>query len=480
MQPTLLGLILIPIGLATFWFVEKEKLLYALVFFAPFSAAAVVNIPAISSGVQPGYFIGLLLIARSLLEYIVRGRWTMPRPQLKGVLPFWLFGLVAFLSVIAVPLYGSVPVSRPSGEVELLRFSRQHISQLMYVAYVIVLLTTIGFMNLTREQVRRVLYVILLSGLFVAAWGWFQVVSKLVGMPYPAFLFNNSLSFSQAYKVTFLGLQRVSSVTPEPSMFARFMLIPTFISYYCVHRAGYLMPRRRAVMLAFFFSISLLASTSTTAYAGLLIGLVPFLYIVLRENERSLLSPWGMAQGLKIAGAVVGLLAVVLVGAFAATKWLFGLDPEATATFISVMITDKLETTSGQVRTEGALNGLKLFASHPLLGVGWGSNRTFDLFTHVLANTGLAGALLFFSGHIAVGLRTLRSTRRLRRRGERALSADLTALLIGLVVMLLGKGLAEPDIVYLDQWILLGVLIAAHPLVLRTVQAREHVGTQVA
>src|SRR3546814_11446570 len=65
---TLTGLILIPIALVAI-FMPWRYCLIALLVFSPLSAAAVVN--AGNFGLQPGYFFGLLVVARTFTEMLI-------------------------------------------------------------------------------------------------------------------------------------------------------------------------------------------------------------------------------------------------------------------------------------------------------------------------------------------------------------------------------------------------------------------------
>lgn len=473
-QITWLGYVLIPAGIAAFFFAPRQTLFYALVFFAPFTATAVVNIPAIKSGVQPAYFLGILFIVRSLVQALHRqAGGGLPRQESKSLLPFWLFCVAAFFSIAAIPLYDTVMVLRPSGLYEYLALSRQHLTQFMYLLYVTVLLTCIGLSGMNAAQIRTTLKVFVASGLFVSLWGWFQVVCRYTAIPYPDLLFNSSLSFSQSYAVDFNGLQRISSVAPEPSMFARFMLVPTFISLYSVYRKGFLTKRSRALLLSCFFLVTLLGCISSTAYLGLAGGFFLLLWIMSHEQEDSIIKLSGMFRRFKGLVAILAFLLVLLVSSLVITWVALDLDVGSASRLIDIMVINKAETTSGQLRLEGLRDGLRLFSTHPLLGVGWGSNRTFDLGTYILANTGLIGALLFFGGHLSLARRALRTGQTLDRHGYRGVGAYPRVLVLALAVVLFGKMLSEPDVIYLDHWILVGVLIAALSLALPAARPRR-------
>lgn len=460
MTISVVGALLIPAGLLIAVFGSSRILLYLLIFFAPFTATAVVNVQSPSFGLQPAYFFGLLFVGRFGAETLLRGgRVTLGRTERRALLILWLFLLAVVVSILAIPVYDHVMVVRPSGQLEALRFTSENVSQLLYVAVAVALVTAIAFSRPRPVDVRRGLLVLLAGGVFVSLWGWLQIYLYRLGLPYPDFLFNNSLSYSQRYEQVLgvLGLKRMNSVAAEPSMLARFLLIPTFISYYCVVHRGFLLSQRMAVALAILFSLTLLATTSTTAFLGLLAGFGVFYLIALRSNRKS---PIGISR--RRRRRTILLLAVVTASlpvlAYAAARIYLGLSAGEVADLLNVVLLQKLESQSGQSRWVGALNGLSLFASHPILGVGWGSNRTFDLTTNLLSTTGLVGTLLFVWAHFEVVGGSLRVDRRRRRVGG-IMDANLARVLaLALLVVLVGKMISEPGLAYLDHWILVGLM----------------------
>src|SRR3546814_1432342 len=80
---TLTGVILIPIALVAI-FMPWRYCLIALLVFSPLSAAAVVN--AGNFGLQPGYFFGLLVVARTFTEMLI-GQASLNSFVLRRLLP---------------------------------------------------------------------------------------------------------------------------------------------------------------------------------------------------------------------------------------------------------------------------------------------------------------------------------------------------------------------------------------------------------
>ncbi|MFC1811502.1 hypothetical protein ACFL03_02305 [Thermodesulfobacteriota bacterium] len=465
MEITLVGYILIPVGLFAVISASRQKLLYLLIFFTPFTATAVVNFDNPHFGIQPAYFFGLLFMARTATDTAVKKvSFSIYKGQYQSILPFWLFTIVLLLSILAIPVYGHMEVYRPSGELELLRFSQENLTQFIYIIYVIGLTTSIGLFRIRPEQIDQILKLFIFSGLFVALWGWLQVSMYYLGYSYPDFIFNNNNSFSQGFNQLFqtLGVKRMNSVAPEPSMLARFLLIPTFISFYCVYKKHFLFNKLTSIILSVLFAFSLICTTSSSAMLYL-IGGVPifilFTFISSRQwqvKRKTALSD----RSKKTILTVLLLLAVFMAILFGLLKWKFNFELEDIIELLDIIILKKMESGSAHERLGGALFGLKLFASHPLLGVGWGSNRTFDLLTNLLSTSGLFGIFFFMYAHVALAVKSKRLIRHLMRYGFYSLAGYPEVSLLVLIMILFGKIISDPILIFLDHWVIVGLLIA--------------------
>jgi len=469
MEITLIGYILIPVCFAATILSSRKMLLYLLIFFSPFTGTAIINYFAYPTfGIQPAYFIGLLFIFRIVTDFAINKLpHVIPQIQSSALLPLWLFGIAAFISILLIPIYSTVEVNRPSGAIELLQLTKENFTQFTYLAYVITLTTCIALSRLHPEEVYRCLKIMIASGIFVSLWGWLQVTMFYTGYSYPDFLFNNNVSFSQGFEqhLSALGIKRMNSVAPEPSMLGRFLLIPTFVSWYCVYRIGFVINHKLAIVSALFLSLTLLSTTSTTAFIGLVGGLIIFLFFIIISSihwrSTIKLKPEQNKRSAKSVLAVLVMLPLLVVTMFHIAKWKLGFDMSMASGLLDIVLLEKLASQSGQGRLEGAILGLNLFVSHPFLGIGWGSNRTFDLLTNLLSTVGFIGAFFFVWTHLIIARKTIRLIRYLVRTGLSFFSACPEVLLLVFIIVLFGKVLSDPDIVFLDHWILIGLMITA-------------------
>jgi len=467
MEVTILGYILIPVAVGLF-FRSRRELLYVFVFFAPFSAAAVINFSSPSFGLQPGYLFGMLYIARAVIDHVTGGGTpTFDRARLKQLLPFWLFLIVALLSMVMIPLRGLATVTRPSGATELLHLSMQNATQFGYLLFTISVLTTIAAERLSSSELRRILRIFVGAGIFACLWGWFEVFTFFVGgIEYPEFLFNNSVSFKQAVGTVFslIGVRRLSSIAPEPSMLARFLLVPCFIVIYDYFRSGVLYSKQTALWISALFVITLLACASSTGYVGIAAGFGLLIFLHARDHVRSFLHPEAIKRLLVAFGSTVVLALFFGAISFVVAQQVLGLGVEDIVTLFDLLIGSKLESGSANTRIGGGLQALNLLAQFPLFGAGWGSHRSFDLVTYVLGNTGFIGFSIFVYSHAAALRRGLvvgwqLDLKRKKIEQEGVHGPMLRGIVLGLAVMLFAKSISEPDILFLDQWVLLGLLI---------------------
>jgi len=464
MTITPVGYFIIIVGLIAVMLPSRTAILCLTIFFIPFTATAVVNLQNPSFGLQPGYFLGLLLMSRYVLEWTFRrGRQRLTHLQRLTLMPFVLFVFVAGLSILLIPFRDYVYVRRPSGDFQLLRLSMENFTQFTYLAYVILLTVCIAASRLEPNEIRQAMRVLIVSSIFVSLWGWAQLYMYYADIPYPDFIFNNSTSFLQKYgqKIRLLGFKRMNSVAPEPSMFARFLLMPTFLCFYYVYnKAGSVMKPKAALWLAIFFAVTLIFTSTSTALVGLFGSLLIFLLYILSKRGRISVKTYTLKESMRTLFVVLLGFVGLPLALFSLATFALGLTTEQIVQFVEILLIDKADSESGGTRLDGALQGLSLFGANPLFGVGWGSNRTFDLLTNILSTTGIIGTLTFFAGNWLLAKRTAWLSKRFIHHNLTMLAEYPKALFFALIVRLFGKFLSEPDIVYLDHWLLVGLIVA--------------------
>jgi hypothetical protein len=223
-------------------------------------------------------------------------------------------------------------------------------------------------------------------------------------------------SLFQLMSIGGVTIQRLKSLTGEPSMFA-FSVVPFWILAVGLKR------RIDAVL----FGIALLLSFSTSAFLGIFIFLCGLLVI---------------------HGASVKKYAWLIPAALLLFAALYYFS-EAFHRFFNDAVWDKLtgHNLSGQQRGSAFKNQLDYWSTDlnfwgKLVGIGFGYTRSTDFFSTLLVNNGLAGVLVFTWFFFRPAFA--------RMQQRRVQQYYVLALLATYVVMMV----SVPEFAYLSTWIL--------------------------
>jgi hypothetical protein len=382
------GALILVVGFCLFFF--SPKVLYAATIVSiPFSATAVLNFGQEGQGksLMAWLFLGSLWVLRETISGVPPWRkqgWLWSRGSRYALLAFW----AAVVASMCVPLVLNgtswVPdmdnwtasiVSAP------IRFGMYNITQATYLSFGIVLAILTAAENCSPARLLHTVRLYVGSCMFVAAWGLFQLWCNLTGHEYPFFIFNNgtdlnALGYKETVALRIGSITRISSAALEPSVLASELLIALVALLACRgFRKPLFSPKWDGIALAL-VTISLVLSTSTTAYAGILVGLVVAAFILLRAGKPSKL--YFVLAG---AGIAAGALVIEVV-------------PVATQ-IASTVIFNKLGEASGVARFQSIVVGARDFLRYPILGAGWHTVDCGDVIFLILANTGLMGLVAF-------------------------------------------------------------------------------------
>jgi hypothetical protein len=384
MEVTPIALILIPLGVFSYFFAPR-LLYWCTVFFLPFSATAIVNFNRANgaTGLQATMFFGALWMLREGSGVLRKPNPWRSEPMQTSVrrLRFFMFAVVLSL-IMPIYIHGRLTVDCPdidctdSGP---LTFTFSHITQVLYLAYGVLLTLFIAVKNSDVREFRKSIRIFLTSALFVSFWGFLQWYCYRAGLSYPAFIFNNNTAISaQGYleDMRDIGLTRISSVATEPSILAHYTIIAVVFAIFAIVGQRPMISRfwDRAVLIV--TALLLLMSSSTTAYAGLAI-LLP----------ASLFGLWYLGR--------LGIFPVVIVGSAVLALYLAYTRSDIIQAIADKMIFSKSEDFSGVGRINSLLLGFTYFRMYPILGIGWGSSTSADIILKLLSNTGILGLFAF-------------------------------------------------------------------------------------
>jgi hypothetical protein len=373
-----------------FFFLFAPKLLYAaMIVSIPFSATAVANVGwgGGEKGVAAWLFLGSLWVLRQIVSGLPPWRtpgWFASRRARYGLLAF-LGAVVASLSVPLL-LNGSAWVPDPllvSNETIPLRFGMYNLTQTAYLAFGVLLAVFVAAENCRSARLFYTLKLYVGSCAFAAVWGLFELWCGLTGHAYPDYIFNTNAGesaqgFMEVLDLAEGALARISSVALEPSVLAQELLLAFVVLLVSLGLRRPLLGKKLDYAVLVLIGSTLLASTSSTAYTGILAAMIVAAVTLSRAGKPS--KPYLLLAGTAVtAGALV--TAVV---------------PLAAQVF-DMMVLSKFEGGSGLERLRSIEFAMQDFIRFPLLGTGWHTVNSMDLVFLILANTGLVGLIAFVS-----------------------------------------------------------------------------------
>ncbi len=379
--------VLIIIAGVFFFFFAPEYLYAAMIISIPFSATAVANVGwgGTEKGVSAWLFLGALWVLRQTVSGVPPWRtagWFASRRARWGLLAF-LGAVVASLSVPLL-LNGTAWVQDPmvaSNETTSLRFGMYNVTQTAYLAFGVLLAIFAASENCRSARLFYTLKLYVGSCAFAAAWGLFELWCDVSGRAYPAYIFNtnageSALGYMEVLDMAEGSVTRISSVALEPSVLAQELLLAFVVLLVCLGLRRSLLGKRWDYAVLVLIATTLLASTSSTAYTGILAALVVAVVALSRAGK-----PWKLylaLAGIAVAAGALLTAAVPLAGQI-----------------VDMMVLSKFETGSGFERLHSVELAAQDFMRYPLLGTGWHTVNSMDLMFLILANTGLVGLIAF-------------------------------------------------------------------------------------
>lgn len=270
---------------------------------------------------------------------------------------------------------------------------------------------------------------IVLSGVAFAIFGFYKVIFyQLTGMDGDFLtnrLFSNSILNPTGQNIV-LGnfkFQRLQSLTGEPSMYAFIMMNYLIFS----------LRKDTYKLFSYIIIISLLISTSTSAYLGLVIYVIYYLYNI--ESTKRILKN------------VVSLLFVAII--------VYVVFFDSVNLVIQSMIIDKvfMYEETGNASGLGRYSNLQqhlfywleLDFIHELFGIGFGFVRSDDMITTLLINSGLLGFLLY----------SFLMFKNFKFKNNRFVDINNSAIILVTFVL---QMVAVPEFFFLSTWMFLGII----------------------
>jgi hypothetical protein len=444
------GVLLIPLGLIIA-LLPWRFCLVGLMVFSMLSPSAVVNVG--SFGLQPGYYLALLLISRSAFE-IMTQHFTLNGFVMSRMRPLWWFVATVF-AVLFIALcffQGDVEVlpgtyGFKSGLTHPFRLARENFTQIAYLLTNMCLVYTIAHSG-ARQQSAKLLAAwdaAMVCGLcFAAAVCAWQFASFYAGVPFPADFFYSNAGYSRADSQAMVGLLRINGPFEEPSVLGY-----TFTGY-LLYAWGRYRTHPTALTIAMIAAsiVCLLLSASTTALMGIFLFICVVLFDIVSGRVTLLRKNITLSPG---HVAILGLIFVgVTVGGFAvAANW------EAIQIILKTVLFNKADSTSFQERSFADYLALQIFTQTYGIGVGLGSHKANSLALTLLSNTGAIGLVLF--GAFVLGMFRLRD---IYENVPASFVVAIRPFQLFLLGLLMVHVISNPNLSVLTLWLVIGSVLA--------------------
>lgn len=413
-------------------FLSVEKCFLLLVVTAPLTTVAVLNIS--DSSICIYHLVWLVLSVRMILLYAKK---QVPITMIFG--PFLLFCLA---STFLAFFNGDVVVKGVDGGFASVQPSFQQYTQWGYLfiavstAWYAMYMTRLGLVSV------KSFVIALNAGLVLVLLG--ALFQLLLPVDMVSELYRNHVHTMYTFNKS-----RISSTFLEPSMLSLYLVPMMGIHLFKLlsrpnWRSGILLLASLAVCLQ---------NNSSSAFLGLGV-LAAFFVSLCLFSPRSVKIPH---MGLVVSTVVFVLLLVVGVSG------MFDSSIATLLTKLNIGSSASSVSVSGMERSESMSLMAQVFAEHPLVGVGWGTARGYDLLTTWAAEIGLVGLLLFFVPLIGSIVGLLRSARKDDGGffGGGSCDVAFVAYLICATAILL---VSVPEPYYLSFWLVVGVSAGASSL----------------
>ncbi|MDI6619036.1 MAG: hypothetical protein QME45_10250 [Clostridiales bacterium] len=467
MEIYVLGYFLIPLGIVLL-FLKPDMLFYLTVFFAPFTASALLSVSKIITGLQPVYYFAVLWVLsviirntcklKNIKQFYKHQLSNNKRKFINLTLLFWLASLISFLT----PIIFKNKVINFAGNMSLkLYVSKGSVTQFFYLTLILLFTDlSVVFIN-NKERLYSTIKTFMYSLLFTAIWGIFQFISFYFRIPYPYYIFNNNKGYAQLWYQIIYNIHRVNSVATEPSTYSFFllMMIP-FVLIFWIYDLDIFKKTYLTILLIFTLMVTFL-TTSTTSYIGLILILLLILILNIYFNFNKQMN-LNKKSNRGFVNIIILIISIILIVSFIIVLATHMLNIKlihiiGTLKFVSI---NKLNTKSGIDRRKGFVNAIEVFFHSPIIGVGWGRIRSFDLISTLLANTGILGALSF----VAVVFYSLKSILKTINIKDNSLSVISLSIGISIIMGLFSFAVAIPDIFYYYFWIVIGMAISLNDI----------------
>lgn len=329
----------------------------------------------------------------------------------------------------------------------------------LYTLFTVVFSLIIPQLVTKKETVEKAVKIILISALLVGAFGIYQYLGDIVGLP------QSLTGLRDLYTKDVLGFPRIQSTALEPLYFANYLLIPLGLlcSLFLSKDSKY--KYYQLAFLLILLGTNLILTVSRGGYmavGALLLTIVVFFF-------RNIFAPKKI---------IIGLLAVIVI-AYIAIRFL-GMGDTLNIEVFRGHVINVFYGAAYSERVETLQTAQAAFHLHPWVGIGVGGFGPFaavhpyapppegwkivnNEFVELLAEVGVLGFLSFITLALILFFRSLKAIQVVKDRYLRTVMIGLFAAFIGILVQY-----QTFSVLYIMHvWFLIGLMVAVQNIILK-------------
>lgn len=456
MNVTLIGIVVIILSIIAF-IKDEDWLLGLVMFFSTFTAAATFSGTSAMTPFKIPLYLWLLKQGINFIKFIPKMNKEVVIKVLKENKIFSALFIFAIAMVISVVWLWISGINYEYYDTSILEnatitFSSVNISQLRGILIYLLFLMILSLKIDSKEKIKKLLKIFCISTIFAIIWGFIQFILYYLNIDYPEFLFNNNNNYKQWYEQVMHGIKRISSISAEPSVFSLNLLgfLPIVLIPWLYEKE-----KNKKIRLAVIIVITIVCAiltTSSTALIGLVVimsSLLLYLLVNVKKQEDNKKKIFNII-GHSILSIVIAILICITVNIIPT----FNIDNEQgtkqeadISETIKEMTISKLSSDSGKERMSREILGFEIYKISPIFGVGFGSFRTYTIFTNILVNVGILGILSYIY-ILFIVCKTIIAN---RKKDEK----QALIFLLSILGMTLALAISIPDLIYIYYWIVL-------------------------
>ncbi len=423
-----------------------------ILFFLPFERVPTYELAGVNLKINT--ILGFITLFAWVLALIFNYKKNILRPNVLAI------PLVIFVIALMISLFSAVDLTRS-------------IIVLVFIIFTILLSVLAVNMVDSKENLKKIILVLFLSSFVAGVFGLFQFGGDVIGLPQSLTL------LKEGYTSKVFGFPRIQAFSMEPLYFANLLLIPIFLAFAFFFNRAEPIKRWWLVGLLAILLVNFILTVSRGGYLGFIIAFLVLGILLFKK-----VFTW--------RNILIGVATIMVVGygvAFALSKG----DYRATNEFIGhVMLKDISAGESIEGRLVTFERALTAYRQNPVFGVGIGNygpwtkgypmvrpEKGWDIvnnqYIELMAETGLVGTIAFGFLLLVLIVRSLVAFKITQDIFLKSVLAGLLAALAGILVQY--NFMSTLYIIHI--WVLVGLLVGAQNLIMKTRMTKSEIRKNV-